>query len=439
MFDYSFGPGEAPDIIASNLILEIMSRNTSGDKWIIIGHSLGGLVARAVEYEISNNNYGIDLVGIITIGTPHQGAPAANVLANNAQNIVDLWHSDASQGPEVGPSSLVSLSMLILWDAGLISDEAWRTLLMPSYLDSVKAEAEEWIGLAQDTNADELLVPLSSLIQELNSGTTVAPHRSIIGAERSPTIMRWSSEMSTFFQGNYNEIETMEFYNGIIEWYSSNVDAFDFEVGWYEFLCIKLCIPFTDICYENSYCDQRDNSRSKRDKWQLGLAAWQNIDNTWSQAIGCGDVYTYTTQIWHPGYLDCSNQRDINFEIRNGTFDFETLFNVPVGCEWISGWMETNTVVVNVAQKNDGLIQANMARWKSTDDWTPNNPTAMENQGNYYYDDDPSDPTSGWNHSEMMRYTRIYPGTDGTPGANIETPLKDNAEWMLQQLGPGGN
>ena len=44
---------------------------------ILIGHSLGGLVAREIEAKHTGN-----IKGIITIGTPHQGAPIENGLAN---------------------------------------------------------------------------------------------------------------------------------------------------------------------------------------------------------------------------------------------------------------------------------------------------------------------------------------------------------------------
>ncbi len=96
--------------------------------------------------------------------------------------------------------------------------------------------------------------------------------------------------------------------------------------------------------------------------------------------------------------------------------------------------METITANIYIGTKNDGLIQGNMARWKTSDSWTPNNKQNMRNQGNFYYDDDPDDATSGWNHSEMMRYERIYDGDNGLPAASIITPLKDNAQWMIDML-----
>lgn|GEM_PF-4047158 len=45
---------------------------------------------------------------------------------------------------------------------------------------------------------------------------------------------------------------------------------------------------------------------------------------------------------------------------------------------------------------------------------------------------------SRWNHSEMVRYTRIYKGEDtGKPGAEILTLLKRNEIWMRNLFGLG--
>lgn len=46
---------------------------------ILIGHSLGGLVSRELEAHYNGNS---NIKGIITIGTPHQGAAIENQLAN---------------------------------------------------------------------------------------------------------------------------------------------------------------------------------------------------------------------------------------------------------------------------------------------------------------------------------------------------------------------
>jgi pimeloyl-ACP methyl ester carboxylesterase len=52
-----------------------------GSGTILIGHSMGGLIARELEY-----NHSGSIKGIITIGTPHQGAPVLGELYNGGAN-----------------------------------------------------------------------------------------------------------------------------------------------------------------------------------------------------------------------------------------------------------------------------------------------------------------------------------------------------------------
>ncbi len=50
---------------------------------ILIGHSMGGIVAREIEY-----NHRSNVKGIITIGTPHEGAMVLNELNNGGANLL---------------------------------------------------------------------------------------------------------------------------------------------------------------------------------------------------------------------------------------------------------------------------------------------------------------------------------------------------------------
>lgn len=56
--------------------------NYFGGAQVLVGHSMGGLVARAA---LQSN--GANIAGIITVGTPHEGT----LLANNANNIVPFF------------------------------------------------------------------------------------------------------------------------------------------------------------------------------------------------------------------------------------------------------------------------------------------------------------------------------------------------------------
>ena len=49
------------------------------DKVIVVGHSMGGLAARAYMQSLGKNVYAHDVYNLITIGTPHKGSPMARL------------------------------------------------------------------------------------------------------------------------------------------------------------------------------------------------------------------------------------------------------------------------------------------------------------------------------------------------------------------------
>ncbi len=430
-FQYSVG-SETFDDIATRLVTDVLAINNPGDKWILIGHSLGGLVARGVEPII--RSYGIGLEAVLTIATPHQGAMAAAVNENAAAALLGDWHTETSAGPLAGNHSAVSEILDILIDMGV--DEAALVYDLPELLNMADEEATEWIELANGVDAVDLLGPLSEEIRNLNDDATITPYLSIIGAERSPTIMRWSSELEVFgTSGEYSETAFTQIYSGLILLYSTNKALFALQADILDWGCIQ-CITVevfgfqTTWCPTPGVCNDQNAAETKRDKWNDGLLAWQNIDDTWSEAIGCGQTVSYTTEIWHPYTLDCSGRGGGGVEsIKDGSYDFEAMLGLPVGCIGVPGWMETTTVSVYVGSKNDGLVQSNMALWRDTDTWAPNNLQTMLNQDNSYYSD--TESNGGWNHSEMMRYTRIYDEPDA--GTTL-TPLKRNEGWIDDQL-----
>ncbi|OIO66693.1 MAG: hypothetical protein AUJ47_01230 [Candidatus Marinimicrobia bacterium CG1_02_48_14] len=189
------------------------------------------------------------------------------------------------------------------------------------------------------------------------------------------------------------------------------------------------------------------HARAKKRAWERGLAALNNIDETWSAAIGeyteVGDGY----YMWVPEHQKCweigsgldddiHQDGSVMRSIRNGSFDFEEEICRPVfECRTIPAHWDYIGYSVVVGTKNDGLIQPETARWITNGAWTPETPHLMYPENNYYYGDDPTVfPNGGWNHSEMMRYTRIYNG-ESLPAAQIQTPLKVNADDMRGWFG----
>lgn len=447
LFGYDLEDPEYENMAADDIFSDIVTglnqailQNTGpGDEWILVGHSLGGLIARAAQPYLS----GFDIKGILTVGSPHQGAPAADVTLNDASSILDTLTADLSAGPSAGESEVALLQALLSDWGALLAGTA-----IPEFIPVAKAEGDKWIGKALGPPAASDFIGLEgSLIDQINGIPEMQePHRSIIGSERSPTIIRWISEFSDLNSQSYDELELLGFFDDVQNWYSMN------EHGWWlvershQIWCIVICSPFDpDNCWYNGECSYMFEARAKKKAWQRGVAAWSNMDATWAGAIGGGQWYGEDIRIIHDGYWDCVGPMEqvppvILRAIQDGSFSFEEDLNTPEEfwpnediCDWVDQtWTEIRSVAIWIPTKNDGLIQPKYERWNTSDHWDPEDTESMRQEGNYYYGDDPAQfEDGGWNHSEMMRYTRIYDGEDtGTPAAQVETPLKANAGWI---------
>ena len=399
-------------------LFEVVSNkinSSPNDNWLIVSHSLGGLLTRGALTQLNNPD---QVKGIITLSTPHQGAAAANVEMNGAQIFVNNFRADVEAGPDVGASmwSLAANFLDFVNDgdlAGLAS-----ALYVTDLVDYGFAEAQDYITGATTIDAASLMGPNGNWIDFINDQPPInIAHRAIMGAERSATLIRWLSEFGIEAAEDLNETDFEHYYAEIADWYSDNYWAFDNWVNVYT------------ICHLWD-CPAYDNAVDKRDAWELGKDAWDDLDDSWAGAIGAGTWYTITDVWTSGGYMECDGGGAVE-SIKNGTFDFEALLALPPSedCWWVPFESVVNSVEVYVATKNDGLIQPQLGLWNLTDDWSPGNILNMQGQNNYYYPD--VGESGGWNHSEVMRYTRIYDG-DNTSAANIVTPLRHNASWMAQ-------
>ncbi|MFQ3609752.1 MAG: IPT/TIG domain-containing protein [Chloroherpetonaceae bacterium] len=65
------------------------------DNTVVIAHSMGGLVAREIRRQQGINS---NIDALITIGTPHRGAPIVNNAQNDLNNLINDWISDLAVG-----------------------------------------------------------------------------------------------------------------------------------------------------------------------------------------------------------------------------------------------------------------------------------------------------------------------------------------------------
>ena len=158
------------------------SRVPSGS--VALAHSTGGVISREIQ-RINGDNY---LSGLITVGTPHLGAPVAE-LGNNADVILNVWYRDLinpwySFGVPRGLQQYLN---------GVVNDLIGRA--DAAFVDPL---------LSQPAVAD--LAPSSPLIQQLNQspGASLPPLSrtvAIYGHENSYTFARFSDSF-------YNDLTT---------------------------------------------------------------------------------------------------------------------------------------------------------------------------------------------------------------------------------------
>lgn len=137
---------------------------------VAVAYSQGGLLAR----EYLKQNATSDLDALITVGTPHLGAPViSNAQAGNMQDYVDLWIEDLKQGPKVlwGETTGYDIAVTVLELANIIGGNALK-----SYIEI----------LEQSTASLTQMKPNSSFLNTLNSSpnsTLPSARYAIYGAE----------------------------------------------------------------------------------------------------------------------------------------------------------------------------------------------------------------------------------------------------------------
>ena len=118
-FDVSYNTSQAISTSASSVFIPQQS--------VAVAHSMGGLLAR--EYLRQNGTGNLD--ALITVGTPHFGAPAITQVQNGVLNaLVNLWLSELSAGPKIlfGDIFGLGFAAAILEGIGIAGDVGSQVL-----------------------------------------------------------------------------------------------------------------------------------------------------------------------------------------------------------------------------------------------------------------------------------------------------------------------
>jgi hypothetical protein len=164
------------------------SRMTTSASNILIGHSMGGLVAR--EYE---RTYGISSVrGIVTVTSPNQGATVANQILNgNAQTIINRGISDLSAGP-VADGKIIMGTLLTSSLTGIPTAVANKIInkKVDAFLkENLYAKVSEFLANQTSTTLSDFRVN-GTYINGLNAYKARVPIVNIICEENDKAALR---------------------------------------------------------------------------------------------------------------------------------------------------------------------------------------------------------------------------------------------------------
>lgn len=360
----------------------------------MVGHSLGGLIARAGFSALENTpiTQHLDIRAVLAVATPHQGARATHVSLGpvsgykNVEPVVDEFELRTTE-----PLGDIHGAIAVL--TSLASPDALEQLENAPELIAGAVQGLEYYEDASVQNSVKDVIGLSgSLIQEINSGQLGEPvfKRSLIGAEKRFIPVRAANE--AMGPGTGNEQATVDNFDDIRWFYRANANAWDAQQ-----IAETISLQF----------NQAKQSRRKRDSWNRGRNALDHIDSYWGEMIDSYVIESVEVPQWV--YI-CTNDDPGD----PGQFPPPT----GEGDCW-----EWQYIAVNmpIATKNDVIVGPHYAVWNPGED--PN-----DRDINWYYDDVPAD--GGYNHFELRRYKRAYTLPGVFQQGDIAPPMGEAAGWL---------
>ena len=408
--------------------------------FIVVGHSLGGYVARALGTLMQE--HGVPTleapgfrpsVAVITLGTPHQGIRAAADLPSTFDEI-DRWVAEAT--PPWRASSLATAGALITNDYDF--RKVGEALSIRRQLTGARSSLTDFANGIEFKSpyvegrilpapiARDLLAPDALLPRSINGLRDPAHYLSIYGTEKDFTPIRASNEAAEVLTGTLgNEKEAYDQWKLLISWYDANVWGFRGEAGiWSVFAFFTggaAAIPAAEAAYWSTEWTRARN-RVKNE-----------VDNMWSRAM---NSYSLTRATGYQRVQVCDDGSGgyygaLDFETADPFMDVLPKMNVCAEGQDPYVWYPY-TYVATVPTRNDGVMTPSYGTWHTSEmpDW---NATAGfgNGSGNHYFTD--AGQGGGYNHFEMRRATRAY--TWPEEGVYIGQPnptVKTAEDWLNQ-------
>lgn len=191
---YKYPSNNSISEIASNLYVNYLKPNEELDSFILIGHSMGGLIARSMQ------RLSTKVKAIITIGTPNSGSTLLYNLLNGKS--YDFFSNAILNANKAIDVSLVSdifsgIPVTTLAAPIILPISIFKKNTLNNTLQLLKMTYQSGIGIyALSHPCIRDMLPDSKYLRDLNSINTTVPHINIYGAENNWQVVRAMGSLS---------------------------------------------------------------------------------------------------------------------------------------------------------------------------------------------------------------------------------------------------
>jgi pimeloyl-ACP methyl ester carboxylesterase len=413
-------------------------------EWILVGHSLGGIVSRALEKHIKSNQHlfpNMNVKGVIAVDSPLQGSLGSLASYGAGPGLVDIKPTldtaldDITAGPK---SNLGMIAIGNVAETLFTINSIYKLLFnqpIASGLDKAEAAAHlnpvAFNDIAISNRSRDFLSPSGTIIQHINQGVQPANRLSIQTPERSGLSARIASagvstNTSTVACGTLEQGDELKALNaqnclyGIYKSFRTVTEASR------DFLSLTPLYQINPIYhYYNNQAIQ----------WGKGERRVRNLDPLHTTLINAYDIVqrqvSYQTMVcWKPvsAWEEAKQKSSGNgFDTR----DFLQSDLAPCAAGQEPYQMTTITTYLQIPAKNDAVLTTPSMRWSQND------PKESSNSFNEYFPEEQQG--YGFNHAEVIFAKRRYSYPEENFYKGDKTPIFDRIERYIDKLWPNTN
>ncbi|MCH2450694.1 MAG: GPI inositol-deacylase [Gracilimonas sp.] len=385
--------------LLSNFINSLQAKGDPvNDQWILIGHSLGGLVAR--DLYPSLRAYNFNIVAAISVGGPSQGAMATNVDKGQISYRLNLM-KQRIEDAYAKKIHFLDLAVDIL-DLVNNTSNASKIAAIPDYLEIVRDSALGYASHIVEQDVKNLIGPEGSVISRINSysanNAQLHPpnYLAVIGAEKDKAPVRMAGYIFDVDPSLKDEVKMLEQVDNLRnDYFKLHEDLYDlsFNINYGANLTCRIQHPLDLWNKCQPFEDAFKRDRRYRELWKTAGNEIDQIGNIWSTFINAYRIKEISYQEFIPPCPDEDDPFPIMYDVlANIEIIEQDCSNSP------NGEYRTKYMQMLVSDKHDGVVTTYSGLWHDDDSFGDLN--------NRLFDDVPAD--GGYNHFELRNHKRAY-------------------------------